>query len=154
MHSIDSRLTALNLMLPTPPQPAGQYRATMRSDRLIFLSGQFPFVDGKMAYCGSVGRDLSLEQGWEAARLAALNVLAHLRAITSSWQNFGELVRVDGYVSSAPGFYQQPKVLDGASMLFADILGDRAGHVRTAFAVSQLPLNAAIELAVIANLSY
>jgi len=154
MHLVDRRLTALNLKLPTPPQPAGQYRATITSDKLVFLSGQFPFVGGMMAYCGSVGRDLSLEQGRDAARLAALNVLAHLRSISSGWQNFGELVRVDGYVSSAPGFYEQPKVLDGASTLFADVLGDRAGHVRTAFSVSQLPLNASIELAVIANLSH
>lgn len=153
MHAIDTRLTELGLALPVPPRPAGQYRAVMQSDRLLFLSGQFPYQDGEMAYCGGIGRDLSLEQGRQAARLAALNVLAHLRHVTLSWQNFGELVRVDGYVSSAPGFFDQPKVLDGASSLFADVLGERAGHARTAFSVSQLPLNAAIEMAVIASLS-
>ena len=151
MHVIDLRLNTLGLELPAPPQPAGQYRATLQSDSLLFVSGQFPFANGKLAYRGSVGHDLSLEDGQEAAKLAALNVLAHLRAATSGWQNFAELVRVDGYVSSAAGFYAQPKVLDGASNLFAEVLGDRAGHVRTAFSVSQLPLNAAIELAVIAS---
>ena len=96
---------------------------------------------------------MSLAEGQEAAKSAALNVLAHLRAMSLSWHNFGALLRVDGYVSSAAGFYEQPKVLDGASTLFAEVLGDRAGHVRTAFSVSQLPLNAAIELVVIAKLS-
>lgn len=151
MHVIDLRLNTLSLVLPTPPQPAGQYRVTLQSDKLLFLSGQFPFANGKLMYCGAVGHDLSLEEGQAAAKLAALNVLAHIRVVTSNWQNFGELVRVDGYVSSAAGFYEQPKVLDGASSLFAEILRDRAGHVRTAFSVSQLPLNAAIELVVIAT---
>lgn len=151
MHGIDLSLNALGLALPAPPQPAGQYRASLQRDNLLFVSGQFPFANGKLMYRGSVGHDLSLEQGREAAKLAALNVLAHLRAVTSGWETFVELVRVDGYVSSAAGFYEQAKVLDGASSLFAAVLGERAGHVRTAISVSQLPLNAALELAVIAN---
>ncbi len=151
-HAIDRRLAALGLTLPAPPQPAGRYRAVVRGGGLLFVSGQFPFSNGELRYRGQVGRDISVEDGWEAARLATLNVLAHLRAATAAWTEFGELVRVEGHVSSAPGWYAQPKVIDGASELFADILGSQAGHARTAFATPQLPLNAAIELIVIASL--
>lgn len=151
MHRIDKRLDELGLALPMPPRPAGQYRAGMQSGNLLFLSGQFPLLNGDMLYRGRLGQELSLEAGYQAAALAALNVLAQLRAMTLAWQKFAELVRVDGYVSSVVGFYDQPKVLDGASKLFADVLGEHAGHARTAFSVSQLPLNAAIELAVIAG---
>lgn len=153
MHVIDKRLNALGLVLPAPPQPAGQYCATQQSDGLLFVSGQFPLRDGELLYCGSVGRELSLAQGRAAASLAGLNVLAQLRAVTANWQHLAAIVRVDGYVSSVPGFYAQPQVLDGASQLFADVLGECAGHARTAFSVSQLPLNAAVELVVIASLT-
>lgn len=152
MHSIDRRLARLDLTLPVPPQPVGQYRATVRTGQLVFVSGQFPIRDGEIVYRGCVGRELSLAQGRDAARLAALNVLAQLRAVTSGWQDFAGIIRLEGYVSSAPGFYDQPHVLDAASGVFADVLGDQSGHVRTAISVSQLPLNAAVELVVIACL--
>jgi len=149
---IDARLAELGLVLPEPPKPAGKYRGSIRGDRLLFISGQFPSSNGRLVYQGRVGEELSVQDGRNAARLAALNVLAHIRAATSEWNEFGHLVRLEGYVSSAEGWHQQPEVLDGASELFAEVLGEQAGHTRTAFSVNQLPLNAAVELVVIASL--
>jgi len=152
IHPIDARLAESGLVLPEPPKPAGKYKAVIRSEGLLFLSGQFPLVEGDMRFCGQVCRDLSIEEGREAARLAGLNVLTHIRAASRGWTEFGEVVRMEGHVSSAPGWYDQPGVLDGASELFAEVLGEQAGHARTAFAASQLPLNATVELVVIASM--
>jgi enamine deaminase RidA (YjgF/YER057c/UK114 family) len=153
MHPINVRLTELGLVLPDPPQPAGRYQPVVRSKGLLFLSGQFPFWNGELRYRGQVGRDLSVEDGRQAARLAALNVLAHVRRATGDWNELGELVRVEGHVSSATGWHGQAAVLDGASGLFSEVLGLQAGHARTAFSACQLPLNAAVELVVVASIA-
>jgi enamine deaminase RidA (YjgF/YER057c/UK114 family) len=138
------------LVLPEPPSPAGNYQAVVRAGDLLFVSGQFPVRDGRLVYAGRVGAELSLEQGYRAAELAALNVLAQIRRALGGLAALREIVRVEGHVASAPGFFHQPRVLDGASDLFARVLGIRAGHARTAFAPPALPMNAAVELAVIA----
>lgn len=137
-------------MLPQRTRPAGNYLPAFRRDTLLFISGQFPVLDGTLRYTGQVGHDLSVAQGREAAELAALNALAHIRAETDNWRQFRALVRVDGHINSADGWFEQPAVLDGASDLFRNVLGEQAGHARTVLSYSQLPLNAAIELVVIA----
>ncbi len=152
MHPIDRSLLKASLTLPQRTKPAGNYAPATLAGNLLFISGQFPVAEGVLRYKGQIGRDLSEAEGWQAARLAALNVLAHLRWETENWRRFEKIVRVDGYVSSAAGWHQQPKVLDGASDLFAEILGAQAGHARTAVPCSQLPVDAAVELAVIASL--
>ena len=150
MHPIDQRLANAGITLPQRSRPAGNYVPALRSGSFLYLSGQVPVWNGELRYAGQIGRDLSPEQGYEAARLAALNVLAHVRAETREWQTFGGLVSVEGHVSSAPGWYQQPKVLDGASDLFAEVLAEQGAHARAAFSCEQLPLNVAVELVVIA----
>lgn len=153
MHPIDNRLAMLGITLPVPPMPAGRYKAAVKRNGLLFLSGQFPYANGELLYQGRVGGNLTREDGREAARISALNVLAHIRKATSDWNGFHEILRVDGFVSSAPGFYQQPAVLDGASELFANVLGERAGHARIAVSVNELPLNASIEIVVICGIN-
>jgi enamine deaminase RidA (YjgF/YER057c/UK114 family) len=145
------RLAALGLALPPAPQPLGAYRAVVQSGALLFLSGQLPIRDGAVVQRGAVGAALTVEQGRAAAELCALNALAQIARFLGGFERLKQIVRVDGYVASAPGNFDQPKVLDGASDLFARVLADRAGHARTAFAVPQLPANAAVELAVIAE---
>jgi len=147
--AIHTRLEQLGIRLPAPPAPAGAYSRVVVRNGIGFISGQFPMVDGKLAYAGCVGAELSEAQGREAARLAAINVLAQIHAHLGGFDGFAGLLRVEGYVASAPGNFSQPQVLDGASDVLVAVLGPELGaHARTAFAMTQLPLGAPIELAV------
>ncbi|MDR5740098.1 RidA family protein [Caballeronia sp. LZ016] len=148
--SVEHKLAGLGLALPEPPQPLGSYRAVSEAGDLLFISGQVPLADGKMAYTGRIGEQLTVEDGRRAAQLTALNVLAQIKRHLGGFDRLSHIVRVEGHVSSADGFHGQPAVLDGASDLFAAVLGDKAGHARSAFSHSQLPADAAVVLVVIA----
>lgn len=149
--SVASKLAARGLTLPTPPTPLGRYTAVSRAGDLLFISGQLPLRDGKVEWQGQVGKDLTVEQGRQAAELAALNVLAQIHAHLDGFERLDHIVRVEGFVTSAPGMIDQPAVVDGASELFADVLGDKAGHARAVYAQAQQPGNAAVILVVIAQ---
>ncbi|RZT39418.1 RidA family protein [Cupriavidus agavae] len=151
METVESKLAARGLALPPPPQPLGRYTAVSRAGDLLFISGQLPLRDGRVVWTGQVGRDLTVAEGRQAAELAALNVLAQIHAHLGSFDRLDHIVRVEGHVTSAPGVFDQPAVLDGASDLFADVLGDKAGHARAAYAQAQQPGNAAVILVVIAQ---
>jgi enamine deaminase RidA (YjgF/YER057c/UK114 family) len=138
----------LTLDLPNPPNPVGAYEAIVIRRGVGMVSGQFPLRDGELIATGRVGAELSLEAAQEAARVAALNVLAQIRKYTADFESLEGLLRLEGYVASANGFYDQPQVLDAASELFVSYLGSKGQHTRTAFSVNQLPLNARIELVV------
>jgi enamine deaminase RidA (YjgF/YER057c/UK114 family) len=144
--TIDDRLRELGLTLPQAPAPVGRYKRFGQAGNLYFLSGQLPFQDGRILHPGHVGGDVTLEQGYEAARVCALNCVAQIQAVLGSLERLDTILRVEGHVNSAPGFISQAKVLDGATDLFFNVLGDRAGHARTAFGHHELPLNAAVEL--------
>lgn len=148
---IDRRLAELGIRLPPAPEPLGAYRAVVQSGALLFLSGQLPIRDGVLRYKGRVGVELSVDEGRAAAEMAALNALAQIRGFLGGFGRLRQIVRVEGYVACAADFHDQPRVLDAASELLARVLGDRAGHARTAFAVEHLPANAAVELVVIAE---
>ncbi|MBB5495915.1 RidA family protein [Paraburkholderia sp. MM5384-R2] len=150
--SVQQKLAELGLELPSPPQPLGSYTAVSEAGNLLFISGQVPLSDGKMVYSGRVGENLTLEEGRKAAQLAALNVLAQISRHLGGFERLHHIVRVDGHVSSADGFYGQPAVVDGASDLFAAVLGDKAGHARSAFSHSQGPADAAVVIVVIAEI--
>ncbi|MGU7769112.1 RidA family protein [Burkholderia sp. MR1-5-21] len=150
--TVQRKLAELGYTLPAPPQPMGNYTAASEAGDLLFISGQVPLADGIMAYAGRVGEQLSVEEGQLAARLAALNVLAQIDRHLGGFDRLHHIVRVEGHVSSADGFHRQPAVLDGASDLFAAVLGDKAGHARSAFSHNQLPGNAAVEIVVIAQI--
>lgn len=152
MHPIDLRLNTLGITLPPRSKPAGNYLPASRCDRLLFISGQFPLENGRLKYTGQVGRELTAEDGYLAARLATLNALSHVRHETNAWQQLESIVRIDGHVSSAPHFHDQPKVLDGASDLLKQVLQTQAGHARAVFVPTALPLNSSVELVVIACL--
>jgi enamine deaminase RidA (YjgF/YER057c/UK114 family) len=150
--SVTEKLSALGLVLPEAPQPLGSYTAVSEAGNLLFISGQVPIADGKLHYTGRVGAELTLEEGKRAAQLAALNTLAQISKHLGGFERLHHIVRLEGHVSSAEGFYRQPEVLDAASDLFAAVLGDQAGHARTAFSHSQLPANATVIIAVIAEI--
>jgi enamine deaminase RidA (YjgF/YER057c/UK114 family) len=153
MRSVEAKLAALGLALPPAPRPLGAYQATVEADDgMLYISAQVPLRDGNVIFQGRVGEARTIEEGRDAARLTALNVLAQIVARPGGFERLVRIVRVEGYVSSADGFFGQPAVLDGASDLFAAVLGDKAGHARSAFSQSQLPANATVILVVTAQM--
>ncbi len=124
------RLRELNLELPSPPVPAGAYVPAKVSRGLIFASGQTPTVDRELVYRSKVGSEVTLEDAYDAARLAALNCLTEFHHVLGDLDRGQEIVRVTGYVASAPGFGQQPQVVNGASELLNELWGER-GAART-----------------------
>jgi enamine deaminase RidA (YjgF/YER057c/UK114 family) len=148
--NVEQRPKELGLTLPNPPKPAGNYQPWILAGELLYLSGQFPIENGAPRYTGRIGAELTEAEGYAAARLAALNVLAQIQAALGGFERLDHLVRVEGHIASAPGWNNAPKVLDGASDLFVSVLGEPGHHTRTAFTPAQLPLNLAIELVVVA----
>jgi len=136
---IETRLAKLGLKLPAAPSPAANYVPWTVAKGLVFIAGQAPVVDGKYQSVGRVGAEVSLEAAQAAARLCALNVLAQAKAaVAGDWSRIRGCARLCGYVSSAPDFFEQPKVLDGASDLIVQALGDAGKHARSALGVLAL----------------
>jgi enamine deaminase RidA (YjgF/YER057c/UK114 family) len=151
--AVEDRLHALGLELPPAPKPVASYVPAVRSGRLVFLSGILPMKDGKLAWTGKLGREVTVEQGVEAARLACVNALAVLKAEIGSLDAVTRIVRLGGHVASAEGFTQQPAVVNGASDLLVAIFGDSGRHARLALGAQELPLGAAIELELIVEVA-
>jgi enamine deaminase RidA (YjgF/YER057c/UK114 family) len=149
--SARDRLDELGLSMPDPPEPAGAYTRAIRAGGLIFVAGQLPLQNGKIAFAGKVGSDLSIDEGYAACQLCALNALSILEAECGSLDEIKQIVRMSGFVCSAAGFTDQAKVVNGASELMKEVLGERGVHARLAVGVSELPLGAAVELEVIAQ---
>lgn len=147
--SFDARLRTLGLELPPPPKPVASYIPAVRSGDLLFLSGALPFHDGKLTLTGKLGRELTTNQGSEAARTAVLNALAIARQEVGTLDGIKKVVRMVGHVASAEGFVQQPTVINGASDLLVQIFGDAGRHARVAVGAAELPLNAPVELELI-----
>ena len=136
---VEARLARLGLTLPDAPSPAANYVPYTVAKGLIFIAGQAPVIDGKYQSVGKVGAEVTLEAAQAAARLCGLNVLAQVKAaVAGDWSRLRGCVRVCGYVSAAPGFYDLPKVLDGASDLMVQALGDAGKHARSALGVFAL----------------
>ncbi len=144
--SVVERLRELGLSLPPAPAPAGNYVPWVRTGNLLFTAGQLPLREGKVAVKGVLGADLSIEQGQEAARLCCLAGLAVANAALGDLERVEQVVKVTGFVRSAPGFADQPKVLNGASDLLVAVFADRGRHARAALGTTELPLNAAVEI--------
>ncbi|MEK6603736.1 MAG: RidA family protein, partial [Nitrospirota bacterium] len=147
--SFDAKLVELGITLPPAPKPVATYIPAVRAGELLFLSGTGPFKDGKVAFAGKLGRDLTVEQGAEAARLTLLNALAMVRQELGTLDRVVRIVRLTGHVASAEGFTQQPAVINGASDLLVQIFGEAGRHARLALGAAELPLNMCIELELI-----
>ncbi|HLS90350.1 MAG TPA: RidA family protein [Limnochordia bacterium] len=149
MPSPEERLKELGIELPKPPKPLAAYVPAVRAGDLVFISGQAPMRDGKPVYTGRVGADLTLEEGYEAARLVMINALAVLKEEIGSLDNVERIVKVLGWVNSAPDFTQQPQVINGASELLEQVFGERGKHARSAVSAHTLPFNIAVEIEMI-----
>ena len=142
---IDQRLASLGITLPAAPTPAANYLPWTISGNQLFIAGQAPIRDGKYEYVGRVGAEVTPQQAHAAARLCAVNLLAQVKAACNGdWTRFIKGIRVCGYISSAPGFFDYPQVLDGCSDLLVEVLGDAGKHVRTVMGVSGLRFNVPI----------
>ena len=147
----EKRLSEMGLTLPDPPQPAGAYTRSVRAGNLIFVSGQLPLAQGELKYLGKIGENLSEAKGYEAAQLCALNALSILKAEANSLDRV-QIVRLGGFVCATGEFTGHAQVINGASDLMANALGERGIHARLAVGVNSLPLGAAVELEVIAEI--
>lgn len=145
--TIDGRLREQGIELPTPSTPGAEYVPFVRAGNLIFLSGQTPQWNGERRFIGKVGREFGLEDGRQAARLCALNLLAQLRvAVQGDLDRVANCVRVGGFVNAVPEFPDHPKVINGASELLVAVFGEAGRHARTAVGVGGLPYGVAVEV--------
>jgi len=150
---IDEKIKSLNIELPTPPKPAGAYIPVVISDQTVYVSGQIPIEDGKVAYKGKVPTEQSLEQAQAAARICAINALAQLKSELGNLDRISKIVRVSGFVNSSPDFTDQPKVINAASNLLYEIFGEKGQHSRIAVGVASLPLGSTVEIDMIVEIS-
>lgn len=146
------RMQELGLELPQVPRPAGSYVPAVRTGNLVFTAGQVSFEDGEIRITGKVGDAVSLEEAQHAARLCALNALAAAASEAGGLDRISRIIKVVGYVASAPGFNGQPQVVNGASDLLGEIFGENGHHARSAVGVVELPLGVPVEIEMIVEL--
>ena len=144
--SAEQNLKKKNINLPKAPDPVGAYVASKIVGNLIFISGQLPLDSGGKLIKGKVGKELNIEQGQEAAKFCALNLLAQLKKICGSLDKVKGCVKITGYVNSIDSFVDQPKIINGASDLISQIFEDKGKHTRAAVSVNSLPLGASVEI--------
>ena len=144
--NVEARLATLGIALPDAPNPVANYVPSFISGNLLFISGQVSkAADGSITK-GQLGGGLTVEEGRQAARVCALNILAQARAALGSLDRIGQLVRLNGFVSAAPDFTEHPQVINGASDLMVEVLGEKGRHTRVAVGVASLPLGCAVEI--------
>jgi enamine deaminase RidA (YjgF/YER057c/UK114 family) len=142
---IEERIKTLGIELPDPPAPAGSYVPAVRTGDLVYISGQIPIRDGRVAYAGCVTDD-NIAEAQESARMCAIGILAQAKRELGSLDRVARIVRLSGFVSSAPGFSQHPKVINAASDLMEEVFGQKGRHSRIAVGVAGLPLGAMTEI--------
>ncbi len=146
------RIAELGIVLPPYIAPIGSYIPGIRTGNLVLVSGQLPFVDGKLTCTGKVGKDVTLEEARSAARQAGINALGIAAHTAGGIDRIRRIVRLAVFVNSAPGFFDQPKVANGASDTMVEIFGEAGRHVRAAVGASELPMNAAVEVELMAEI--
>ena len=152
MSLVEQKLKELNLELPPCPEPVGAYVPGVVHGDLVFVSGQTPIKDDTLVFKGKVGKDLSVEEGYKAAKLSVLRCLSELKATVSDLDKVEGILKLTGFVNSTGDFEEQPQVINGASDLLLKIFGEKGKHARAAIGVSTLPGNAAVEVELIAKI--
>lgn len=147
--SFEARLKELNITLPEPTRPAGKYVPAVQSGNLLFVSGQTSTIGGKPIAQGKLGREISIEVGQEAARVAVLNCLAAVRDVVGTLDKVTRVVKLNGSIASSAEFNSQPLVMNGASELIYEIFGEAGLHARAAIGVAELPWNVPVEIEMI-----
>lgn len=147
---VEKKLKELKIELSAGPSPMANYVSVQKAGTLWFFSGAGPLKDGKATVTGRLGENLTTEQGYAAAREAEIVLLASLkRELNGDWERLEQIVKVQGFVSSTDDYYEQPKVINGVSDLFVEVLGDRGRHARTALGTNVLPFGLPLEVEMI-----
>jgi enamine deaminase RidA (YjgF/YER057c/UK114 family) len=144
--AVEKKLSELGIALTKPAAPVANYVPFVRTGNLLMVSGQICLDSGKLVAAGQLGGGVSIEDGQKAARACAVNLLAQVKVALGDLDNVSRVVRLGGFVNSAPGFLEGPKVMNGASDLMVEVFGEKGRHSRTTVGVSALPQNAAIEV--------
>jgi len=150
---IEEKLKAMGLVLPSAPTPVANYVGAVQAGDLVFVSGHGPVKDGTLVYRGKLGRDFSVSEGYEAAKLVMLNCLASLRDAIGDLDRVQRIVKLLGLVNSTPDFLEQPGVINGASDLLVELFGDRGRHARSAVGMAVLPFDIAVEIEMIVQVA-
>ena len=148
----EAKLKEMGITLPEAPKPLAAYVPAVQTGDFVFTSGQIPMVAGELKYKGKVGADLTEAEAYEAARICAINCLSAVKSLIGCLDKVERIVKLTGFVNSAPGFSSQPKVVNGASEFLGQVFGDGGKHARSAVGVSELPVNAAVEVELIIKL--
>lgn len=148
----EAKLAELGLTLPGPPASGGNYLPYVQTGNLLYCAGTISVQDGVMTHVGQVGAEQTVESGYESAKICALNTLANLKAAVGSLDKIKRLVYVGGYVNAVSGFAESPAVINGASDLFIEVLGEAGRHARAAVAVAGLPKDSTVEIQVVAEI--
>ncbi|WP_394825364.1 RidA family protein [Pendulispora albinea] len=144
---IETRLAELKIELPAAAAPVANFVPCVQSGNLLFVSGQVTFWNGELRYVGKVGKEVSVEEAQQGARLCALNILAQVRAFLGDLDRVVRICQVQGFVNGVPEFKDHPKVVNGASDLFVEVFGDAGKHARFAVGSGSLPLGVSVEVA-------
>ncbi|RCL35642.1 MAG: RidA family protein [Puniceicoccaceae bacterium] len=153
MSLTNERLAELGIDLPSAPAPAGNYVAAMQVGKLLYLSGAICLVNGEMTHTGKIGESRDIAYGQAAARVCALNLLAVTKEQIGDLDKISRIVQLNGFVNGIPGFAESPTVINGASDILVEILGDRGRHTRAAVAVTGLPKDSSVEIQAIFELA-
>lgn len=153
MPDHENTLSKLGIVLPEPPAAGGNYVPCKRVGNLLYLAGVIATRDGEITHAGQVGDIQTVESGYAAARVCALNALAVIRQATGSLDSVGQIVSLSGYVNAVAGFPSSPQVINGASDLLVEVFGEAGLHARAAVAVAGLPKDSTVEIQLIVELS-
>jgi len=150
---VEKKIEQLGINLPKPPEPVAAYIPYRKIGKLVYISGQDCRVNGILKYEGKVGIEVSEEEAYEAAKIAAINCLAILKSAVGNLDNVVKVINVHGYVNSAEGFIRQPMVINGASDLLVKVFGEKGKHSRCALSCNELPFNTPVELEMIVEVN-
>lgn len=146
---IEQKLIELGTPLPETPKPVAAYVPAVRVNDWVYTSGQVAMVNGELKYKGKVGHDITMEEAYESAKICALNALSAVKSVIGDLDKIERVVKVVGYVNSAPGFTVQPAVINGASDFLKAVFGEQGAHARSAVGVAELPFGASVEIEMI-----
>lgn len=149
---IEDKIKELGLSVPEPAKPLAAYIPAIQVNNLVMTSGQLPTVKGELKFKGKVGKDVTEEEGRQAAEISALNCLGAIKGLIGDLDRIEQIVKLTAFVNSADGFSSQPKVANGASELLGKIFGEKGKHARSAVGVNELPIDAPVEIEMIVKL--
>ncbi len=155
--TIEQKLEQLNIEIPEAPKGVGNYASWVNSNNMVYTSGQLPWkngVYGKLAYEGRIGSDLNMKEGYDCARICAINAIAQLKEATKNLDKVKKIIRIDCHIQAADGFKDHSDILNGASDVFNQVFGERGFHTRSALGIYQTPLDAPVLVYVVAEIEH